>query len=76
MKVRLKKSKIPKKINNIDYVVTESRKIKHGSEVEVELLGNEKGGACIKFFGPNKKKEYTVVVNELKKFEEKFVKRL
>ena len=74
MKVRLKKSKIPKKINNIDYVVTESRKIKHGSEVEVELLGNEKGGACIKFFGPNKKKEYTVVVNKLKKFEEKFVK--
>ena len=74
MKVRLKKSKIIKKLNQIEYVVTEVRTIKHGTEVEVELKGKEKGGACLRFFGPNKKKEYTLVINKLKKFDEKFVK--
>ena len=53
MKLRLKKSKIAKKIENHKYFVTDVRSIKHGTEVNMEVDSDEKGGACIKIFGPN-----------------------
>ena len=74
LKLRLKKSKIAKKIEDKKYFVTDVRNIKHGTEVDIELERDEKGGACIKIFGPNKKNEYTLVVNKTKKFPQKFVK--
>ena len=74
MKLRLKKSKIAKKIKNQKYYVTDVRNIKHGTEVDIEIDDEEKGGACIKVFGPSKKNVYTIVVNKMKKFPQKFVK--
>ena len=74
LKLRLKKSKIAKKFQDIEYLVTDVRKVKHGTEVDLEISKKEKGGACIKFFGPNKKNEYTVVVNKMKKYPQKYVK--
>ena len=74
LKLRLKKSKISKKIEDHKFVVTDVRKNKHGSEVDIEVEDKEKGGACVKIFGPNKKNEYTIVINKMKKFHKKFVK--
>ena len=50
MKLRLKKSKIAKKIQNHKYFVTDVRTIKHGTEVDIEVENDEKGGACVKIF--------------------------
>ena len=74
MKIRLKKSKLAKKVKDQKYFVTDVRNIKHGTEIDVEIDDEEKGGACVKFFGPNKKNEYTIVVNKMKKYPQKFVK--
>ena len=74
LKLRLKKSKISKKIGDHKYYVTDVRTTKHGSEIDIEVEDNEKGGACVKIFGPNKKNEYTVVINKMKKFSQKYVK--
>ena len=74
LKLRLKKSKFSKKIQDQKYFVTDVRNTKHGSEVDIEIDDKEKGGACVKIFGPNKKKEYTIVINKMRKFPQKFVK--
>ena len=47
----------------------------NGKEVEVEITkGKEKGEASLKFFGPNSKKDCTVMITKNKKHEAKFVK--
>ena len=70
----LKKSKVSKKIHDHEYIVTGVRKIKHGTEVDLDILKDEKGGACVKFFGPKKKHKYTVVINKMKKYPQINVK--
>ena len=51
LKLRLKKSKVSKKILDHKFFVTDVRKTKHGTEVDIEIDDEEKGGACVKIFG-------------------------
>ena len=53
------------KINGKKFRATDTRKTKHGIEVDTEVASSN-GGATVKFFGPNKKKDYTVVINKTK----------
>ena len=54
MKLGLKKSKVSKKIHDYEFLVTDVRMIKHWTEADIDIVKNGKGGACVKFFGPNK----------------------
>ena len=57
IKIKLKKGK-QKTINNIGVRVLDSRKIPHGTEMDVEAeKGGERGFGVVKIFGPNSKKK-------------------
>lgn len=55
-------------INSVGFKVLNSRNIPHGKEIEMEITKeNEKGIALLKMFGPNRKKQCTIVVNNSQK---------
>ena len=57
--------------------VMDSRNIPHGVEIDVELnKDKDRGISVLKIFGPNARKECTIVTNKCKKHEVKFVKIL
>ena len=57
--------------------VMDSRNIPHGIEMDVEVTKDkERGFAIVKTFGPNGKKECTIMVNKSKKYDVKYVKIL
>ena len=67
-----------KKINEIE-VTVKSVKTNNGTnpEIDVEIFKekeNERGNAILRFYGPNNKKEQTLLVSKSKKHDFKFVK--
>ena len=54
-------------------MVLEERNIPHGVEFLIKI---QDGRAVVKFFGPNSKEEYSLVVNKSKKNDVEFVEKL
>ena len=58
---------------NVNIRIIDSREIPNGIEREVEVVKDkEKGNAVVKFYGPNKKKGCTIIVNKTKNHDVKF----
>ena len=58
-------------------IVMDSRTIHHGNEMDIEVSNEkEKGVAVLRIFGPNSKKECTIVASNKKKSDLIFVKIL
>ena len=76
IKLMLKKGN-SKVIESITFKVLDSKKINHGYKYEVEIIKEkDKGVAVLKLFGPNGKKEHTIMINKSKKHDIKFVEML
>ena len=61
-------------MEHLEFRILDCRK---GSEVDVEISkGTERGIAVLKMFGPNSRKECTLMINKSRKHEAKFVKML
>ena len=75
LKLNLKKSLVPKVLNNISFNISETRTIPHGVEYDFEVnKDEEKGFTLVKIYGPNKKKkQFSIVVTKSKKSDSKFV---
>ena len=64
-------------IGNIKFKVLDSKKIGGSTQVTVEVTDNEgRGISVVDFWGPNKRKECTIMIKKTKDHEEKFVKTL
>ena len=75
-KTLLKKG-IEKEINNIKFKVLDNRVIGGATQVTVEMTDKEgRGNGIIDFWGPNKRKECTVLIKKSKEHDERFVKIL
>ena len=62
------------KVNNVDFKVLDNRKIGTELNIEIEVTENENRGiAILKLYGPNKQKEYTVLISKSKQSESKYV---
>ena len=66
-----------KVVNDITFTVLDARQKGRGIEFEVEIIkGKERGMAGLKIFGPNARKECTVMINKVKKQDVKFAEML
>ena len=55
----------------------DARKVPHGIEMDIELSKDkDRGLAVLKIYGPNSKKECTIMINKSKKHDVKYVKIL
>ena len=64
-------------LNKLTMIVMDSRTIPHGNEMDIEVSNEkEKGVAVLRIFGPNSKKECTIVASNKKKSDLIFVKIL
>ena len=64
-------------VESIAFKVLDCRKMNHGNEYDVEVSKEkERGIAVLKIFGPNGKKEHTIMINKSKKHDVKFVELL
>ena len=73
-KATLKKG-VENEVSGIKFKVLDLRKLGGATQVTLEMSDNEgRGNAIIDFWGPNKKKECTVLVKKSKEHEERFVK--
>ena len=64
-------------VESIAFKVLDCRKMNHGNEYDVEVSKDtERGIAVLKIFGPNGKKEHTIMINKSKKHDVKFVELL
>ena len=70
------KKGIEKEVNNkMKFKILDSRKVGGSTQVTVEISENENRGiGIVDFWGPNKKKECTVLVKKSKEYEDKYVK--
>ena len=76
IKITLKKG-VSKQIGKLDFKVLDCRKSKNGLEIDIELSKDiETCIAILKVFGPNTRKETTLMINKSRKHEAKFVKML
>ena len=54
-------------INNPKLQVLETKKVKDGTDIKLEIAtGKTKGAANVKISGPNNKLEYSITVNKVK----------
>ena len=64
-------------IGNIKFKVLDSKKIGGSTQITVEVADNEgRGISIVDFWGPNKRKECTVMIKKTKDHEERYVKIL
>ena len=76
IKIKLKKG-VKFEIENLEIQILDSRKGQNGAELDVEMLDKkDRGQAVLKLFGPNSRKECTLMINKSKKHDAKFVKIL
>ena len=66
-----------KQMYKMQFRVLDSRKGQHGIEVDIEISKDkERGIAVLKIFGPNSKKECTLMITKSKKYEAMYVRLL
>ena len=64
-------------INNSKLQVLETKKVKDGTDIKLEIAtGKTKGAANVKISGPNNKLEYSITVNKVKNSENKHVSEI
>ena len=64
IKVLMKKGN-QKAVEGITFKVLDCRKMNHGNEYDVELSKDkDRGVSVLKIFGPNAKKEHTIMINK------------
>ena len=73
LKSTLKKG-VQKQMNKLQIKVLDFRRNMNKPEIDIEITkGSDRGNAVLKFYGPNSKKEHTLMVCKLKKHDLKFV---
>ena len=76
IKIKLKKG-VKFEIDNLEIEILDQRKGQNGAELDVEMIDKkDRGQAVLKIFGPNYRKECTLMINKSKKHDAKFVKIL
>ena len=74
--ITLKKG-VQKQMKKLQFKILNARKSKNGTDMDVELTRDtDRGIAVLKVFGPNTRKECTLMIDKAKKHEAKFVKML
>ena len=64
-------------INNSKLQVLETKKVKDGTDIKLEIAtGKTKGAANVKISGPNNKLEYSITVNKVKNSENKHISEI
>ena len=76
LKILMTKGNV-KVLGNVTFKVLDSRKKGHGFEYDIEISkDNDRGQAYLKLFGPNSKKEFTIMCSKAKKQDVLFVEVL
>ena len=76
IKIKLKKG-VQFEIDDLIIEILDRRNGQNGVEIDIEIIDKkDRGQAVLKVFGPNSRKECTLMINKSKKHEAKFIKIL
>ena len=76
IKIKLKKG-VEFVIDDLKIKILDRRNGQNGAEIDIEIVDKkDRGQAVLKIFGPNSRKECTLMINKSKKHDAKFVKIL
>ena len=72
--VGLKKHAQEREINNTKFTVLDNRPVGGATQVIIEISDKEgRGNGMVDFWGPNKRKECTVLIKKSKEHDERYV---